>query len=201
MHHCQKIRGGKGPPVNTQEEWRSLHREVKLSSSMPIKGFAFFLWLSATKGGRFQGLERLPRWPKTETVNKKTIPMAAMKTVWRDFYTGQRLDNATNSFIQKRGISDTEHCAVGIIYTSEPILQASEIECIDTENLFRSISCSCMYPAQPFLSLRGLCKDSLIAQRSPSEIKLFTPQQLHTSRKSQHDDITFVIKSISASSS
>ena len=36
---------------------------------------------------------------KTEKVNNKTVLLKAGKSIWRDFYTGQRLDNTTDQFL------------------------------------------------------------------------------------------------------
>ena len=71
---------------------------------------ALAFWLSATRGTKKKKLTSLPHWPETEKVNNKTVLLKAGKSIWRDFYTGQRLDNTTEQFL------DTE---VEAIYRDE----------------------------------------------------------------------------------
>ena len=49
MQHCQKISGGRVPPLNTKEDWESLTREIDLITP-DYRSSIFFplLWLSAT---------------------------------------------------------------------------------------------------------------------------------------------------------
>ena len=189
MNHCQKIARGRSPPVNTAEQWEEILKEVKLITPNRLA-----LWLSATEGDKNKKLKTLPHWHEKEEVNNKTVTLKAEETVWRDFYTGLRLDNTTKSFIDYSGeFGDTKHCMKGEIQgTSQGIgdilsgfmplrMMGTEFECSDfDENILRwtSLSCACRFEAQPLLSLRGLRKSSLIAQNSASEIKLFTPRQL-----------------------
>ena len=97
MHHCQKIAWGRSPPVNTAEDWETLSKEIKLMTSDYQNALAF--WLSATRGTKKKKLKSLPHWPETEKVNNKTVLLKAGKSIWRDFYTGQRLDNTTEPFL------------------------------------------------------------------------------------------------------
>ena len=87
---CRKIANGRSPPVITEEEWEDLKKEVDLISQdlsmLPS------MWLSATEGDKDENLERLAHWPETEVVDNETKKLEAVETVWRDFYTGQRLD-------------------------------------------------------------------------------------------------------------
>ena len=83
MQHCQKL-DGLSPPVRTFEEWQSFAREmqkIKLSK-MNIENKT--LWSSATEGGMNLDLSRLYHWPED---------LVAEEGVWRDYYTGERLDN------------------------------------------------------------------------------------------------------------
>ena len=96
MQHCQKISNGRVPSVNTEEEWTNLTREIDLITKhrktfVPQRR----LWLSATEGDDDLKLAKLGHWPDTEIVNNETKKLDAVETVWRDFYTGQRLDNWT----------------------------------------------------------------------------------------------------------
>ena len=96
MQHCQKIADGRSPPANTEKEWENLTREVDLitqdRSNLP------WMWLSATEGDKDKTLARLGHWPYTEVVNNETKKLEAIETVWRGFYTGQRLDNWTKPY-------------------------------------------------------------------------------------------------------
>ena len=171
MQHCQKIADGRSPPANTEKEWENLTREVDLitqdRSNLP------WMWLSATDGDKDKTLARLDHWPYTEVVNNETKKLEAKETVWRDFYTGQRLDNWTKPYYDMNKDSDhddTYNCMTA--YTDEPWQESwSEWQCQTYEQ-----SCPCSYPGQPLLRLRGLCKNSLVAK--DSDEKLFTPKQL-----------------------
>ena len=182
MRHCQKIAGGRAPPVTTGDELLSLFREVHLLSQ--DRSILARMWLSATEGDKGNKLARLDHWKETEIVE-------AVETVWRDFYTGQRLENwtnwnvldwesymrGTNATLRMLGhdtlYGETYNCMVGEGWKSE-------WERIDRDtNWYESqcdhdtsyASCPCTYPAQPLLRLRGLCSASLIDL-------LFSPKQL-----------------------
>ena len=105
MQHCKKIAMGRSPPVNTAEQWENFTMEVELitqdNSKLPS------MWLSATEGDQNQELTRLDHWPQTELVKNKTKKLEAIETVWRDFYTGQRLDNWTKPYYDNS--EDTRH--------------------------------------------------------------------------------------------
>ena len=79
------------PPITTKDEWENLTREVDLitqdRSSLP------FMWISATEGDKYDMLARLDHWPDTEAAQNETQILKAVETIWRDFYTGQKLDN------------------------------------------------------------------------------------------------------------
>ena len=104
MHHCQKIGGGRSPPVSRKEDWENLVKEIELIACvefaasqsdavcMEARRELPSFWLSATEGDQFNKLARLDHWPKTETVKNETKKLEAKETIWRDFYTGQTLD-------------------------------------------------------------------------------------------------------------
>ena len=110
MEHCKKIVDGRTPPVNTEEDWDNLTREIELitqdRSNWP------WMWLSATNGDfPLRKLATLDHWPETEVVNNETKKLEAAETIWRDFYTGQRLDNWTKPYFARKDSSDnTELC-------------------------------------------------------------------------------------------
>ena len=165
MQHCTKISGGRSPPVITEEEWTNLTMEIDLIT----KERALFgiMWLSATEGDENQELAKRDDWPETELVNNETKKLKAVETVWRDFYTGQRLDNWTKPYFNKRGdtmYGDTSNCME--VFVREPWrISWGEWKCYSHDR-----GCPCSFPAQPLLTLRGLC-GALIDNK-------FTPKQL-----------------------
>ena len=167
MQHCQKISGGRSPPVVTKEKWENLTREIDLIA--PDRSVLPWLWLSATEGDKDEMLARLDHWNDTEFVNNKTQKLDAEETIWRDFYTGQRLENWTKPYYSKNkddNFGDKFNCMYA--YTDEPWGKTwTEWECYTYDQ-----SCPCSYPTQPFLRLRGLCYSSLIFDT------LFCPKQL-----------------------
>ena len=169
MHLCQKISGGRSPPVTTREEWESLTREVDLitrdRSTLP------FMWISATEGyfpGNL-GFDNTWLWPDTEVVNNKTKKLESVETIWRDFYTGQRLGKWTKPYYFSENdtmFGTTHNC----IHAYTDVLWDKswfEYECLEPSGR----SCPCSYPAQPILRLRGLCKSSPLD-------RYFSPKQL-----------------------
>ena len=125
--------------------------------------------LAAIEGDKGGQLWKLPHWPDHETVNNMTVKLNAEESVWRDYYTGQRLENWTKPWVtgKKDAIyGDTHNCLDA--KTNYPWnISWEEWECHSFDN-----ACPCQYPRQPLLRLRGLCKDSAI------EHNLFTPKQL-----------------------
>ena len=51
------------------------------------------LWLSATEGDGSYKVDTLSHWPDQETVDNRTIDLKAKEEVWRDYYTGERLED------------------------------------------------------------------------------------------------------------
>ena len=166
MEHCKKISYGRSPPVTSEKEWKKLTREVDLITQ--DRSILPNMWLSATEGDKDKKLARIGNWPQTEVVKNETKRLEAEETVWRDFYTGQRLGNWTKPYSSKGGdgyFGDTSNCMVA--YPWHPLWHFSwgEIQCYSYD-----MSCPCSYPAQPLLRLRGLC--------SPSIDWIFSPKQL-----------------------
>ena len=165
MDHCQKISDGRSSPVNTEEEWESLTVDVDLitrdRANLPI------MWLSATEGDAWEEgkgdykVGRLPHWPETELVRNETRRLEAKETVWRDFYSGQRLlDNWAKpwSFLERKDelFGEDSNCVTSIT-TYSWHLSWMEFPCY-----MYDMSCPCSYPSQPLLRLRGLCSEDLI---------------------------------------
>ena len=161
MEHCQKIVNGRSPPVTTEEEWVNLTREMDLitedRSEFPN------LWISATKGDIGRKMATLDHWPETEVVNNETKKLEAVKTVWRDFYTGQRLENWKKPFFDEAR-QNSEHCI--LVFTDRPWQQSW----LPRECWSYDMVCPCSYPTQPLLRLLGVCSRLI----DP----LFTPKQL-----------------------
>ena len=172
MHHCQKISGGRSPPVNNEEDWESLTKEVDLITQDPSN--LPTMWLSATEGDKNNRLQRLDHWPQTELVDNETLKLEAGETVWRDFFTGQRLENWTLPYYDggwdEASKGETFNCMAA--YTDLKTMGRHtwlnpwhKRECESY-----GMSCPCSYPSQPLLRLRGLC--------SPLIDRVFTPKQL-----------------------
>ena len=160
MHHCQKISGGRSPPVTTKGEWENLTREIDLitqnRSNFP------FMWLSATEGDVDQNLAKLGHWPETELVNNETLKLEAVETIWRDFYTGQRLDNWTKPYksleLKDKLNGETYNCMYSYNFNNQPWNKTwREWECSSFK-----MSCPCRYPTQPILRLRSHCEYSKV---------------------------------------
>ena len=126
------------------------------------------MWLSATEGDVGQNLAKLGHWPETELVNNETKKLEAVETIWRDFYTGQRLDNWTKPYYYEQKdqmYGADENCILA--YTGSPWEYSwDEWNCYSVAR-----SCPCSYPTQPLLRLRGLCSLTLIHN-------VFSPKQL-----------------------
>ena len=180
MRHCAKIGLGRSPPVTTEEEWENLTREVDLITQ--DRSYLLNMWLSATEGEKNQKLARLDHWPDTELIKNEKKKLEAAETIWRDFYTGHRLDNWTkpyDSSSEDTRYGDTHNCmrarlghGRGTSRDSQPWHKSwYEWECISYLS-----SCPCSYPAEPLIRMQGLCKNSLV--KKGSEKILFTPKQL-----------------------
>ena len=167
MWHCKKIVNGRSPPVITEEEWKNLIEEIDLITQ--DRSILPYMWLSATEGDKNGELARLDHWPETELVNNQTKKLEAVETVWRDFYTGQRLDNWTKplSRVYQESDSiygDTFNCLAAYTKT----MSWNEWQC--GAYSYARAGCPCSYSAQPVLRLRGLCSPRLMDF-------LFTPTQ------------------------
>ena len=112
------ITGGRSPPVNTEEEWENLTREIDLITQ--DRSILPYMWLSATEGDKNRELATLDHWPETEVINNEAKKLEAEDTVWRDFYTGKRLDNWTKPYYDRSQDpgGDTRNCLSA--YTDEP---------------------------------------------------------------------------------
>ena len=145
------------------------------------------MWLAATEGTEGD-MERLPHWPETIEVNE---------TVWRDFYTGEKLEEHYAKLwytpLDFGTGDDTLHgenhnCLA--MYTHLPKQEEAlwfETRCYRTPGL----SCPCQYQQQPVLRLRGLCHRKLdnlftLVQSDPRKILLMG----QATTKIEYNDLT-----------
>ena len=109
---------------------------------------------------------QLDHWPEFE--DNQNTRLMAIETVWRDYYTGYRLDNWTKPYMRStednvRG--DTHQCMIAL--TGRPW----EKSWIEWQCEHSGFSCPCSYPVRPLLRMRGRCSKSLIEYR-------YSPKQL-----------------------
>ena len=71
--------------MKTKAEWEDLWNEVKAISPDTTR-LPKYVWLSATEGDIGHELGRLDHWPEG---------VEAKEGVWRDYYTGEQLENYT----------------------------------------------------------------------------------------------------------
>ena len=152
MRHCQKIRGGRSPPIGTKIDWQNYRDQLEAITE--DTGQFGYMWLAATMGDLEKGqLIPLKHWPQDVTPSHE---------VWRDFYTGEPAE----PFLT----------AESIFYDKEKYL------CMQTKKYWKSgkpsnlrvscdtpdgDSCACQSDQQPpQLRLLGLC-----AQKSKSDTK------------------------------
>ena len=181
MQHCQKISGGRSPPVTTREQWVNLTKEFDLITPGLSRDLSILprLWLSVTEGDKKGNLERLGHWPETELVDNNVIKLEAQEETWRDYYSGERVMNWTKPYHLNdedtlKGKAD--NCMVAFTKTWRDALGTNkewekswyEESCSNSAEQ----SCPCQYPGQPLLKLRGLCQNSLIEKVSKE--KFFT---------------------------
>ena len=107
MQHCEKL-GGLSPSVRTFEDWEALGEEIQ---DLPVEfvEFQWQLWLAATEGDKGTHLSSIDYWPEG---------IEAVERVWRDYYTGDLLDNYTKPWVTKKGdqgFGDNYNCIVQLL--------------------------------------------------------------------------------------
>ena len=161
MEHCEKIGNGRSPPVVTLEQWEALAYEMLAvtpeTSSIPTS------WLAAIEGSEGPGgvgypLERLSHWPETIEPNE---------TVWRDYYTGERIEEYPKPYMWDHDNWYGEDCNC-MLWHVDTNWDTSwdEWTCHSFD-----MACPCQYQQQPLLRLRGLCWELTLDT-------LYTPVQL-----------------------
>ena len=150
MRHCQKIRGGRSPPIGTKRDWQNFREELEALTE--DTGQFGYMWLAATMGDLEKGqLTPLKHWPQDVT---------PLHEVWRDFYTGE----AAEPFLTAGSLSyekENDLCMQTKKYWKAGKHSRLRVPC-DTLD---GDSCACQSDQQPpQLRLLGLC-----AQRSKSD--------------------------------
>ena len=142
MQHCQKIAGGRSPPVGTLDERQNYTKELNaITKDSPKLGFT---WLASIVGSLVEEkLTRLKHWPDN---------IKPTKDVWRDYYTG----DVAESFLSE-GLHSQDHKNDLCMYAQnrpKSGLHRMRSSCDLTEEL----SCACQYRHHPpVLRLLGLC--------------------------------------------
>ena len=176
MQLCQKIGRGRSPPVANEMQWNKLKSEMETISADNLLDFPA-IWLSVTEGDKGGRLNRLFHWPLIESVNGQlNITLAAVEGVWRDYYTGARVDVLSvgsmwdwiweGSFEEKSESSKKRRLDEEF---------GEEHNCLTVDTMYalnwndigtwRESTCSqiratclCQYQMEPIVTLRGLCK-------------------------------------------
>ena len=96
----------------------------------------------------------------------------AVEGVWRDYYTGEELDNYTKPWITESGDSGegtTTHC-INYFHGNPKGKSWQEWVCRQHDS-----GCPCGYEESPILHLRGYCSATYLEQPG-----IYTPYQLQT---------------------
>ena len=148
MNHCSKL-GGSSPSLRTRKEWEKLLKGVRNVSPDPSRLLGR-IWLSATEGDVDLQLGKLEHWPDGVKANE---------SVWRDYYTGEQLENYTKPWVDSQ--KDTKrggnyNC---ILFNPKLSEESSwqEKQCHQLDKL-----CPCTYDTTPLIRLRGFCPDTLV---------------------------------------
>ena len=123
-------------------QWETFTREVEAIT--PDTSILPWMWLAAKEGTQGD-MERLPHWPET---------MEANETVWRDYYTGERLEEYPRPWEWDHDARNGEDDNCLALYTDLPWeMSWFEDDCWASYDM----SCPCQYQQRPLLRLRGLC--------------------------------------------
>ena len=174
MKHCQKM-GGRSPPWRTKKEQNDMKGMLADLRSFPP--FPQNLFLSVTRGeGKYDPM-KLEHWPKN---------ISAKKGLWRDYYTGQNLENYNETILQLEEImgQGENNCAAVPVENSNESLSWSDLPCSVMEE---GSVCSCLQQKELFL--RGLCSSSNL--KTLYEGNYFRPHHLPES----FDKVFFVTSS------
>ena len=168
MEHCQKISSGRSPKIITEKDWKNV--TVELDMITPDLSVMPWGWFAVTEGDGDKVLAVPDHWPKEELVDGKLIKMEAIETIWRDYYTGQRLEDWPKPWYRAtkdEAFGDNSNCLAWYSDMGEDWHMTWYEWLCNTYDQ----GCPCSYPTQPLLRLRGLCSASGIDS-------LFTLKQL-----------------------
>ena len=156
MKHCMKI-GSRAPSLKTHEEWQSLSGDLRVREFELLEIFL----LSVTK----------------RSVENEIMPKGAIieQPVWRDYYTGEQLDNYTKPWVNNSDPSNGTKDCVGLIAST---WKWAVSNCNDKGTA--KLMCPCQYDQskEPQLYLRGLCASSNLRTSSPTRGLFYTPRQI-----------------------
>ena len=143
MRHCEKL-GTRSPSVKLKKEWEFCLKDLK-AFSPDLSKLSNPIWLSATEGDMGLELGKPNRW--LEGVEAK-------EGVWRDFYSGEQLENYTNWIVSSgdNDLGETYNC---ILFNPqmEETRTWSEFQCHSS----RPRGCPCTFDYPPLIHLRGFC--------------------------------------------
>ena len=179
MELCQKL-WGRSPPVRTQKDWERIMEEVTAiaDNTSNIKALPN-IRLAAT-------LRKLSHWNETETLDNKTVKLVEKLGVWRDYYTGGRLDNFSKPWKPHHG---NEAKTFLMLNTNQPLKSSWD----RTWNYYFDMSCLCEYDGKyekswdhpPLLVLWGVepcsvlrTKDYYAALSYSSKQSLLSPKDV-----------------------
>ena len=149
MEHCQKL-GYCAPAVTTLEQWENLLRELNRVTAK------VFVYLPVSKGEVNNDLGRLVHWREDVKFKK------GEKGMWRDFYTGQQLENYNRTWV----FDQQRHCAG--VFLSKGSWKWGDAECLTNYPghwcPFQNGQVSAF---RPNLLLRGLCTSSHLRGNDP----------------------------------
>ena len=157
MEHCQKL-GVRSPSVRTQDELKRFQTE--LQAVIPPETEEEPIWLSVTKG-------RLVKTPEDVAVNEG---------VWRDYYSGEQLENFT-----KPWTNNAAHDCVTVYPSWWCSREFSCYESTTCTDIFSPAWCPCQndqWTQAPPLLLRGLCSSSNLRTKDFSRGLWYSPHQL-----------------------
>ena len=142
MEHCKKLLGH-SPSVKTRTEWENLLKEIKAVSpdlsKLPEK-----IWLSATEGDIAGELGNPDHWPEG---------VEAEEGVWRDYYTGEQLENYTKPWESSNGdkeVAEAYNCVQ--FYPMRSRTKTWKEWLCQKKNR----GCPCTYDSLPLIHMRGL---------------------------------------------
>ena len=145
MDHCTKL-GGRSPSVRTESDWKNLIRETKAASPDPSR-LPTWMWLSATEGNFRDELDQHRRWPEQ---------VEAMEGVWRDYYTGEQLENYKRPWYRRFGKT---HSCISFSRRYAETRSWKEETCASD---FHEMGCPCSFETPPIIHVRGFCSKTLL---------------------------------------